>query len=152
MTDDPEVTEEGGGIDPAEFLRRTNRWSLGLGAAGTVTGAALGGLPLAAGVACGSVFGWVNLWLLARALKKTIARADEHRGRSKLVPPAALLLKWPGLLLALAVVLLYAPIAPEGVAIGAVLSLAAASIAAVRSRKPAASHAEPHIDGDQAES
>jgi hypothetical protein len=40
------------------------------------------------------------------------------------------------MLLALALVLLYAPVAPEGVAFGAVLSLAAAVIAAMSARKP----------------
>lgn len=128
------------------MMRRTAAWTAAL--TGVWGGIALWfwGYPMALGVALGALLGLANVWLLSRALSQLIANAAEHRpapGR-KWSLPAVLLLKWPFILLALAVILWYMPARPEGVALGAALSLAAASIAALKGRS-----VQPEADTDR---
>ena len=120
--------------DPDRFMRLTAWWCLGLGAIAAVAALLLRDLWAALGVATGVLLGLANLWLLARTLRKMIRDPDKHKELSRGFS-VALMVKWPGLLLALALVLLYTPVAPEGVALGAVLALAGASIAALTGRK-----------------
>jgi hypothetical protein len=111
-------------------------WTFSLGAIVTVIAAALWGWEMGLGVISGAAIGWGNLWVLSRALRSMVERAEDYRPApgSKWALPTTLLIKWPLLLAVLGLVLLYTPARPEGVAIGAVLSLLAASVAAMRSR------------------
>ena len=120
--------------DPDRFMRLTTWWCLGLGSVAAVAALLVRDLWASLGVAAGVVLGLANLWLLARTLRKMIQDPQKHKELNRGFS-VTLLVKWPGLLLALALVLLYTPVAPEGVALGAVLSLAGASIAALSGRK-----------------
>ncbi len=95
------------------------------------------GAPMTLGIALGALVGWVNLWLLSRALRTVLRNPEQYRPASRRtwVLPGVLLLKWPFILLALAGILWYMPARPEGVAIGALLALAGASIASVRANR-----------------
>lgn len=120
-------------LDPALLLRETSRWSALLGGVATaITWIAWSG-GIALGVALGAALGCLNLWLLARALHQSVAQAEHYRGR-KWALPAALLLKWPLVLLLIAGLALYTPARAEGLAIGFALSLVAAMLAALRSQ------------------
>jgi ABC-type nickel/cobalt efflux system permease component RcnA len=114
------------------MMKRTSMWTLALASLASAAVLALSGSEMALGVALGALLGLVNVWLLSRALSRLVDNAGDHRPApgSKWTLPAVLLLKWPAILLALAVILWYMPARPEGVARGALLSLAAASIAA----------------------
>ena len=120
---------------PDRFLRACTLWCVGLGGVAALLVGALRDMPSALGVLFGMAIGWANLWLLSRGIRKLIANPEAHRQKRNF-PPVALLVKWPGLLLALVLGLLYAPITPEGVLFGAALSLVAATIAAIMGRKP----------------
>jgi ABC-type uncharacterized transport system permease subunit len=122
--------------DPDRFLRMSALWCGILGAVAAIVAAWVRDVPTALGVVAGAVLGWANLWLLARTLRAMIRDPEKHRHTARGFS-VALVIKWPGLLLVLALVLLYTPVAPEGVALGALLALAAASIAALRGRPPA---------------
>lgn len=118
-------------LDPALLLRDTSRWSALLGGVATaVTWFAWSG-GVALGVALGAALGCLNLWLLARALHQSVAQAEQYRGR-KWALPAAILLKWPLVLLLIAGLALYTPARAEGLAIGFALSLVSAMLAALR--------------------
>ena len=91
----------------------------------------------ALGVVWGAALGGLNFWLLGKSLQRMFADPEQHRTGSKWTVPATMLLKWPLLLGALAIILLYLPVSPQGVAIGAVLSLAAGATAALREHRSA---------------
>jgi hypothetical protein len=121
----------------ATFLPRTARWTLVLGSLVAGISQWTFGFEMALGVALGALIGFMNLWLLSKSIDAALARADEHRpttGR-KWALPGVLLLKWPFVLLALGLILWYMPARPEGVAIGLLLSLLAAALAATRAPK-----------------
>jgi hypothetical protein len=122
------------------FLRRSTRWTAAL--VGVWAGIAwlVSGREMALGVTLGALVGWANLVLLDRALYAVMRDPAAHRpvGARKWSLPLAFLVKWPLVLLALAVVLWYMPARPEGVAMGVLVSLAAAAMAAVTRRKPKA--------------
>lgn len=95
------------------------------------------GREMSVGIALGALVGWVNLWLLARALRVMLRDPQQYRpvGARTWVLPGVLLLKWPFILLALAFILWYMPARPEGVALGALLALVGASIASLRGNR-----------------
>lgn len=117
----------------AALLSTITRWTAILGLGWAAITIFIWDLPTALGVVAGAAIGCGNFWLIARALGKMMSAPEEHRG-SKWTAPAALLLKWPLLFGALALVLLYLPVTPQGVAMGAILSLVAAMFAALRAQ------------------
>lgn len=124
--------------DPKSFLRRTVSWTVVLLAVAGGISWWLSGRDMALGVALGGLVGLANLLLLTRALAKVIANPEQHRpvAGKNWVLPAAIVLKWPFLLLALGLILWYLPARPEGVAAGVAITLLAASLAAIRGSKP----------------
>lgn len=123
--------------DSTPLLRRAGLWTIGLVAIAGAISLPMVGPEMSLGIALGALVGWVNLWLLARALRVMLRDPSQYRpaGRRRWVLPGVLLLKWPFLLLALAFILWYMPARPEGVALGALLALVAASIAALRANR-----------------
>lgn len=122
--------------DSTPMLRRAGLWTTVLVViAGAICGPMFG-TEMSLGIALGALVGWVNLWLLARALKVMLRDPQQYRptGSRTWVLPGVMLLKWPFLLLALAFILWYMPARPEGVALGALLALVGASIAALRAK------------------
>lgn len=123
--------------DSTPLLRRAAAWTTGLVViAGTISHV-LAGLDMSMGVALGALLGWVNLWLLAKALSTVLRNPEQYRPGSNRtwVLPGVILLKWPFILLALGLILWYMPARPEGVALGALLALVGASIAAIRGNR-----------------
>jgi len=108
------------------------------------------GHEMSLGIALGALVGWVNLWLLARALRTMLRDPRQYRptGSRTWVLPGVLLLKWPFILLALALILWYMPARPEGVALGALLALVGASIAALRANRGTTTPSPEHQDPD----
>ncbi len=90
-------------------------------------------LATALGVVAGSALGAMNFVLLTRSLQKMFANPEEARAsHTKWTVPLAMLLKWPLILGGLALIMFFLPVSPQGVAIGAILSLAAGATAALR--------------------
>ena len=118
-------------MNKSAFLGRATIWTLALSAVFGAISWFMWGSNMALGLALGALVGLANLWLLQRAVGQVLQSPEEHRpaAGSKWALPAALLLKWPFLLLALGLILWYMPARPEGVAAGVLLSLLAASIA-----------------------
>jgi hypothetical protein len=121
--------------DSTPLLRRAGLWTTGLVAVTGAISLPLWGAEMSLGIALGALTGWVNLWLLA--LKVVFSNPEQYRptGRRTWVLPGVMLLKWPFLLLALGFILWYMPARPEGVALGALLALVGASIAALRANR-----------------
>jgi hypothetical protein len=119
--------------DSGPLLRRAAWWTAAMAAIAGAISLPLFGHEMGLGIALGALVGWVNLWLLARALRAMLRDPQQHRptGARTWVLPGVLLLKWPFILLALAFILWYMPARPEGVALGALLALVGASIAAL---------------------
>lgn len=119
--------------DSAPLLRRAALWTAAMAALAGAISLPLFGREMSLGIALGALVGWVNLWLLARALRAMLRDPQQYRpaGARTWVLPGVLLLKWPFILLALALILWYMPARPEGVALGALLALVGASIAAI---------------------
>lgn len=119
------------------LLRSTAGWMVVLVAIAGAISHWLFGLEMSLGVALGALVGFANLLLLARALGTVLRDPEQYRptGARTWVLPGVILLKWPFILLALAMILWYMPARPEGVALGALLALAAASIAAIRAKQ-----------------
>ncbi len=121
-------------------LKRTAAWTLALGVLWAVVLGWVWGWPMAIGIAAGALLGLANLWFAARALDNVVKSAAQHRpapGR-RWALPGMLLVKWPLILLALWGILWYLPARAEGVALGVVIALAAASIAAIQRPAPMA--------------
>lgn len=123
--------------DSAPLLRHAALWTAVMVAIAAAVSLPLFGREMSLGIALGALVGWVNLWLLARAVRVMLRNPQEHRptGQRTWVLPTVLLLKWPFILLALAFILWYMPARPEGVALGALLALVGASIAALRANR-----------------
>jgi hypothetical protein len=119
------------------LVRRAARWTAALTAIAGAISLPWLGREMSLGIALGALLGWVNLWLLARAVRAMLRDPQQHRptGRRTWVLPGVLLLKWPFILLALAGILWYMPARPEGVALGALLALVGASMAALRANR-----------------
>lgn len=127
--------------DSAPLLRRAGLWTAVMVAIAGAISLPLFGREMSLGIALGALVGWVNLWLLARALRAMLRDPQQYRpaGARTWVLPGVLLLKWPFILLALALILWYMPARPEGVALGALLALVGASIAAIGSNRASTS-------------
>jgi hypothetical protein len=123
--------------DSAPLLRRAALWTAVMTVLAGAISLPLFGREMSLGIALGALVGWVNLWLLARALRVMLRDPQQYRpvGARTWVLPGVLLLKWPFILLALALILWYMPARPEGVALGALLALVGASIAAIGSNR-----------------
>ncbi|MEM9454099.1 MAG: ATP synthase subunit I [Myxococcota bacterium] len=123
--------------DSTPLLRHAGLWTTGMVAIAGAISLLLVGPEMSLGIALGALVGWVNLWLLARAVRVMLRDPQQYRpaGRRTWVLPGVLLLKWPFVLLALAFILWYMPARPEGVALGALLALVGASIAALRANR-----------------
>jgi len=127
--------------DSTPLLRRAALWTgLMVALAGAIS-LPLFGREMSLGIALGALVGWVNLWLLARALRAMLRDPQQYRpaGQRTWILPSVLLLKWPFILLALALILWYMPARPEGVAVGALLALIGASLAALKANRAPAS-------------
>lgn len=124
--------------DSNPLLRRAALWTAILSAIAGAISLPLWGRDMSIGIALGALVGWVNLWLLARAVRAMLRDPQQFRpaGRRTWVLPGVLLLKWPFILLALAGILWYMPARPEGVAVGALLALVGASIGALGAKRP----------------
>ncbi len=121
--------------DHSRLLRRILVWTAALAGPATILSWWMWNPETALGVVAGAALGALNFWLLGRSLQRMFADPEQHRTGSKWTVPATMLLKWPLLLGALAIILLYFPVSPQGVAIGAVLSLAAGATAALREHR-----------------
>jgi ABC-type antimicrobial peptide transport system permease subunit len=112
-------------------------WTLGLVLAAGAISQLIWGHEMSLGVALGALVGIANIWLLAKALGTVLSNAQEYRPSAgqTWVLPGVILLKWPFILLALAIILWYMPARPEGVAVGALLALVGASIAAISANR-----------------
>lgn len=123
--------------DSGPLLRRTLAWTVGLVVVSGAISHAVWGREMSLGIALGALVGLANLWLLARALKTVLGNAQQYRptAGATWVLPGVILLKWPLLLLALAMILWYMPARPQGVALGALLALVGASISAISANR-----------------
>lgn len=123
--------------DSRPLLRRTVVWTSGLVLVAGAISHAIFGLDMSMGIALGALLGLANLWLLAKTLATVLRNPEQYRPGSHRtwVLPGVILLKWPFILLALGLILWYMPARPEGVAVGALLALVGASIAAIRGNK-----------------
>ena len=134
--------------DSTLLLRRAALWTLAMVVIAGAISLPLSGHEMSLGIALGALVGWVNLWLLARALRTMLRDPRQYRptGSRTWVLPGVLLLKWPFILLALALILWYMPARPEGVALGALLALVGASIAALRANRGSTSQGSTDQD------
>ena len=130
--------------EPTQMMKRTLAWTLGFTSLTSALVLMLWGAEWALGVALGALLGLVNVWLLSRAIGRLVANAGDHRPApgQKWALPMILLLKWPAVLLALAFILWYMPARPEGVALGALLPLVAASLAAREGKRGQSTEAQ----------
>ncbi len=118
----------------SRLLSRILQWTAALTAPVFAAGWVLWDFETALGILCGAGLGALNFILLGRSLQKMFASPDEHRG-SRWGVPVVMLLKWPLILGALAIVMFYLPVSPQGVAAGALVSLVAGSTAALREQR-----------------
>ena len=118
----------------SRLLLRILQWTVALTVPVMLAGWFMWDFATALGVLCGSAIGALNFILLGRSMQKMFANPDEHRG-SKWTIPVTMLVKWPLILGGLAIVMLYLPVSPQGVAIGALVSLVAGATAALREHR-----------------
>jgi len=118
----------------SRLLSRILQWTIALTVPVTIAGWFLWDFATALGILCGSALGALNFMLLGRSLQKMFAKPDEHAG-SKWTLPITMLVKWPLILGGLAIVMMFLPVSPQGVAVGALVSLAAGATAAVREQQ-----------------
>ncbi len=118
----------------SRLLSRILQWTVALTVPVFAAGWVLWDFSTALGILCGAGLGALNFLLLGRSLQRMFESPDEHRG-SKWSLPIAMLLKWPLILGALAIVMFYLPVSPQGVAVGALVSLVAGSTAALREHR-----------------
>jgi len=115
----------------SRLISRIVQWTIALTIPVMLAGWFMWDFATALGVLCGSALGALNFILLGRSLQKMLANPEEHRG-SKWTLPVTMLVKWPLILGGLAIVMLYLPVSPQGVAIGALVSLVAGATASLR--------------------
>lgn len=116
-------------------MRHIVTWTAAVAIPAAGLGWMISGFEMALGVIAGAALGGLNFLLLGRSLQQMFANPEEHRTGSKWAVPATMLLKWPLLLGALAIIMLYLPVNPIGVATGAGLSLVAGVTAAAREQR-----------------
>ena len=116
------------------IMRRAAAWTAALGGMWAVITALLWDHTMALGVVAGAAIGGLNFWLLGRALAQVVADPERHR-HAKWRIPKPLLLKWPLMLALFAIVLLWLPVRPEGVAMGALISLVSLTLAGWREQQ-----------------
>lgn len=123
--------------DSSPLVRRATAWTVGLAVIAGAISAVMFGSEMSLGIALGALLGLANFWMLARALRTVLGNPEQYRPGSKQtwVLPGVILLKWPFILLALGLILWYMPARPEGVAVGALLTLVGASIASIRGNR-----------------
>lgn len=115
----------------SRLLSRILQWTIAITVPVMLAGWFMWDFATALGVLCGSALGALNFILLGRSLQKMFANPEEHQG-SKWTVPVIMLVKWPLILGGLAIVMLYLPVSPQGVAIGALVSLVAGATASMR--------------------
>lgn len=115
----------------SRLLSRILQWTIALTVPVMLIGWFMWDFATALGVLCGSALGALNFILLGRSLQRMFESPDEHRG-SKWTLPVTMLVKWPLILGGLAIVMMYFPVSPQGVAIGALVSLVAGATASLR--------------------
>lgn len=115
----------------SRLISRILQWTIALTIPVMLAGWFMWDFATALGVLCGSALGALNFILLGRSLQKMLANPEEHQG-SKWTLPVTMLVKWPLILGGLAIVMLYLPVSPQGVAIGALVSLVAGATASLR--------------------
>lgn len=120
----------------SRLLSRIVQWTAALTLPVAVAGWFLWDFSTALGILFGSALGALNFILLGRSLQKMFAQPDEHRG-SKWTLPVTMLIKWPLILGALAIVMFFLPVSPQGLAVGALVSLVAGATAALREQRQA---------------
>lgn len=118
----------------SRLLSRILKWTIALTIPVMLLGWFLWDFATALGILCGSTLGGLNFLLLGRSLQRMFANPDEHRG-ARWALPVTMLVKWPLILGALAIVMLYFPVSPQGVAIGALISLVAGATASLREHR-----------------
>ncbi|MBV1856797.1 MAG: ATP synthase subunit I [Nannocystaceae bacterium] len=118
----------------SRLLSRILQWTIALTVPVMAAGWLMWDVATALGILCGSALGALNFILLGRSMQKMFANPDEHRG-SKWTLPVTMLVKWPLILGGLAIVMLYFPVSPQGVAIGALVSLVGGATAALREHR-----------------
>ncbi|MGH1342875.1 MAG: ATP synthase subunit I [Nannocystales bacterium] len=118
----------------SRLLSRILQWTVALTVPVMLVAWFMWDFSTALGILCGSALGALNFILLGRSMQKMFANPDEHRG-SKWTLPVTMLVKWPLILGGLAIVMLYLPVSPQGVAIGALVSLVGGSTAALREHR-----------------
>ena len=118
----------------SRLLSRIMQWTAALTAPVAVAGWFMWDFPTALGIVCGAAIGALNFMLLGRSLQKMFAQPDEHRG-SKWTLPVTMLIKWPLILGALVIAAFFLPISPQGIAVGALVSLVAGATAALREQR-----------------
>jgi predicted permease len=122
----------------SRLLSRIMQWTVALTAPVAVAGWFMWDFPTALGIVCGSALGALNFILLGRSLQKMFAQPEEHRG-SNWTLPVTMLIKWPLILGALVLVMFFLPVSPQGIAVGALVSLVAGATAALREHRSGAS-------------
>jgi len=118
----------------SRLLSRILQWTVALTVPVMLIAWVMWDFATALGILCGSALGALNFILLGRSMQKMFANPDEHRG-SKWTLPVTMLVKWPLILGGLAIVMLYLPVSPQGVAIGALVSLVGGTTAAMREHR-----------------
>ncbi len=118
----------------SRLLSRILQWTVALTVPVMLIAWFMWDFATALGILCGSALGALNFILLGRSMQKAFANPEEHRG-SKWTLPVTMLVKWPLILGGLAIVMLYLPVSPQGVAIGALVSLVGGTTAAMREHR-----------------
>ncbi len=117
-------------------MRHAAAWTVALGLLWAAIAGLLWDASMALGVLTGAAIGGLNFWLLGRALGQVMADPERFRNAKRKLP-RPLLLKWPLILGMLALAVWWLPVRPEGIAMGALISLVSLMIAGLRERSAA---------------
>jgi hypothetical protein len=115
-------------VSSRPVMRRAALWTAALGVIWAVIAWLLWDRMMALGVLAGAVIGGLNFWLLGRALSQVVSDPERYRDTKSRIPKP-LLLKWPLILGLFAIALWWLPLRPEGVAMGALISLMSLTLA-----------------------
>jgi membrane protein YqaA with SNARE-associated domain len=114
-------------------MRRAAAWTVALGLLWAAIAGLLWDQAMALGVVAGAAIGGLNFWLLGRALGQMMADPEQFRNAKRKIP-RPLMLKWPLIFALLAIAVWWLPVRPEGIAMGALISLVSLTIAGLRER------------------